>query len=300
VAGEHDETIVIPQAFLDMPRWWRDGQAWLADLPAIIHAQCRRFGLRIDGGLAHGSNAIVVPVRDRAGQELVLRLNPSGPEAAEQVAALRFWAGRGTVLLVDADPDEGVMLLERLAVGHSLSEEPVAEAIAVLGAMMRRLAVPAPSWARGTTDVARIRAAELEPRWRQLGRPFDAAFLTAALHVAPQLSVTSCAAAVNADLHSAQVLRGRREPWLVVDPVLLRGDIEYDLARVLWTRIDEMPDGTTVLRHFDTAVAEAGLDRDRARAWVLFRTVDYWLWGLRAGLTEDPLRCLRLATVFAG
>jgi hypothetical protein len=30
---------------------------------------------------------------------------------------------------------------------------------------------------------------------------------------------------------------------------------------------------------------------------VLFRAVDYWLWGLAAGLTEDPLRCRRLVSV---
>jgi hypothetical protein len=48
------------------------------------------------------------------------------------------------------------------------------------------------------------------------------------------------------------------------------------------------------------AVREARLDRDHARDWVIFRTVDYWLWGLNAGLTEDPLRCRRLVTAFVG
>ena len=94
------------------------------------------------------------------------------------------------------------------------------------------------------------------------------------------------------------MLRGRREPWLCVDPVLLRGDIEYDLARMLWTRIDEMPTDAVIVRLFETVVSEAGLGRARARDWVIFRTVDYWLWGVRAGLTEDPLRCRRLAAAF--
>jgi streptomycin 6-kinase len=96
------------------------------------------------------------------------------------------------------------------------------------------------------------------------------------------------------------VLRGHREEWLCVDPELLRGDIEYDLARVLWTRMDDMPDEAAIVGHFDTVVGEAGLARDRARGWVVFRTIDYWLWGLRIGLTEDPLRCRRLATALGG
>jgi len=86
---------------------------------------------------------------------------------------------------------------------------------------------------------------------------------------------------------------------LAVEPVLLRGDIEYDLGRVLWTRIHEMPGDTDVRRHFDSLVAVAGLDRERARDWVLFRTVDYWLWGLDHGLTTDPERCRRLVAAFA-
>lgn len=81
--------------------------------------------------------------------------------------------------------------------------------------------------------------------------------------------------------------------------MLLRGDIAYDLARALWIRMDEMPDDTAIVGHLDTLAHEAALARDRARDWVLFRTVDYWLWGLRAGLTEDPRRCHRLAVAVA-
>jgi streptomycin 6-kinase len=31
---------------------------------------------------------------------------------------------------------------------------------------------------------------------------------------------------------------------------------------------------------------------------VVLRTVDYWLWALRTGLTIDPPRCERLAAAF--
>ncbi|GAB2571747.1 hypothetical protein Aab01nite_04140 [Paractinoplanes abujensis] len=93
------------------------------------------------------------------------------------------------------------------------------------------------------------------------------------------------------------MLRGGREPWLAVDPVLMRGDPAYDLARVLWTRVDEMGDDD-ILRHFGAVVQAAGVGRDHGRDWVVYRTVDYWLWGLSAGLTEDPVRCGRLLAPF--
>jgi streptomycin 6-kinase len=130
------------------------------------------------------------------------------------------------------------------------------------------------------TALGAERSAELEREWHKLGEPFDAAIVAEAIRVAPPLSVSQFDVAVNADLHSAQVLRGEREDWLTVDPKLLRGDVEYDLGRVLWTRLDEMPTASDIVRRFDTVVAASGIARDRARDWVIFRTVDYWLWGL--------------------
>jgi streptomycin 6-kinase len=287
----------VPQSFRDMPRWWRDGSQWLDSLPGLVRAQCARWRLTVSGEAAHGSNALVIPVT-RADGVFVLRLTPPGPEVAEQVAALRFWDGRGTVRLIEADAEAGAMLLERLALGTSLRDVPVAEAMDVLGATMRRLAVPAPPEVPSTAAVVAERMTTMEPEWDRLGRPFDRAFLRGALDIGSRLSLSAADLAVDADLHSAQVLRGGREPWLVVDPVLLRGDIAFDLGRVLWTRVDEMDTPADVIRHFDAVVTAAGIPRDHGRDWVVFRTVDYWLWALTAGLTEDPRRCLRLVSAF--
>ncbi|TCC31661.1 aminoglycoside phosphotransferase family protein [Kribbella speibonae] len=284
--------IELPEEFLRMPRWWTEGADWLRELPRAVERQCRQWDLTVVGAVAHGSNAVVVPVT-RGGEEFVLRMSPPGQEVAEQTWALRWWAGRGMAHLYDADVDAGAMLLERLFT--PLTTRPVDEAVVVLGQLMRRLAVPAPADARSTAEIVTTRSAQLEPEWERLGRPFDEAILREALRVAP--TETTSTAAVNGDFHSAQVLAGIREPWLTVDPVLFQGDIEYDLGRVLWTRLDEMPN---IVEYFDSVVREAALDRDRARDWVIWRTVDYWLWGLSVGLTEDPVRCARLVTALSG
>lgn len=296
---EDGARVRLPQSFLDMPRWWSDGAEWLEDLPRAIRFQCGKWNLDIVGELAHGSNAVVIPVV-REGEAYALRMTPPDAAFADQVRALRFWDGRGTVQLIEADLSHGAMLLERLDMHSSLAGRPVDEAVAALGRMMRWLAVDAPQDVPSTAELVQARAAELEPEWHRLRRPFDNAFLAETLDIAVTLSDPSSSLAVNGDLHSGQVLRGTREPWLTVDPVLLRGDIDYDLARVLWTRLDEMADVSEIVEHFETVVEEAHLDRARARDWVVFRSVDYWLWGLNAGLTEDPLRCRRLASAFMG
>ena len=63
---------------------------------------------------------------------------------------------------------------------------------------------------------------------------------------------------------------------------MLRGEVEYDLGRVLWTRLHETPTDSDIVRQVDTVVA-AGIARDRARDGVIFRTVDFWLWGRSNG-----------------
>ncbi|MEU4237065.1 aminoglycoside phosphotransferase family protein [Actinoplanes sp. NPDC026619] len=293
--SEDGAEITVPQSFRDMPRWWRGGTDWLDELPGRARTYGERWHLTITGEMTHGSNAAIIPVT-RAGERLVLRLEPPSPAVAAHAEALRFWNGRGTVQLIDADVNGGAMLLEQL--GASLHTLPVTEAIPILGRMMRRLAIKAPQQAPNTADVIAKRLPTLPTEWERHGRPFPETTLHRALKAGASLARTESQLAVNGDLHSAQILRGTREPWLTVDPVLMRGDIDYDLARLLWTRIDEMPAPTDILQNFESAVAAAELTRDQARDCLIYRTTDYWLWSLTAGLTEDPQRCQRLLTPF--
>lgn len=290
----HVSESIVPQSFRDEPRWWSDGTAWLDSLPDRIRRQCEVWQLEADGKPWHGSNALVLPVR-RNGQPYVLRLAPPDERTRGELAALDFWNGRGTVLQYDADPAAGASLLERLDGDATLQQIDLEPAAEVLGEMMRRLAVPiGDQHVPSTGEMVTSRLAELERDWRGAGEPFHRSVLESARSAGESLMGIRDAVAVNGDLHHDQVLRGDREPWLVVDPILLQGDIAYDLARCLWWRLDEMADNRTIRDQLARIARAAGVDHDHALAAVIFRTVDYGLWGLRDGLTEDPVRCGRL------
>ncbi|GAA1998687.1 aminoglycoside phosphotransferase family protein [Microbacterium pumilum] len=292
--------ITVPQSFRRMPRWWHDatGSEWLEALPERVDVQCRDWGLRVDGAVMHGSNALVVPV-DRDGEPLILRLAPPGDDVAAEAAALRVWDGRGTVRLFDVDAENGAMLLERLDGGRSLAGEPLERAIVVLAQLAISLAVAVPTTVRGTDQVATEHLESFERDWAALDRPLARRQLDAAMRCAEDRAHERPESlAVNGDLHFDQVLGGTRAPWIVVDPVLLRGDTEYDLGRILWSRLDEIADDAEVLRLFDIFTGEANIPPERARQWVIIRSTSYLLWGLSHHLTEDPPRCQRLLDIF--
>jgi streptomycin 6-kinase len=293
-------SLTIPESFRAMPRWWHDdaGRAWLDDLPALVAERCGAWDAVVDGEPWHGSNALVLPVR-RGAERLALRLAPPGDDVSAEVLALRLWDGRGTVRLVDADLEARATLLERLDGSRTLADEPLDVALSVLGRLMRTLAVPAPDDVPSTADVAADRRDGLEDRWRAVGQPTPRRQLDHVLACAADCATSPAGdRAADGDLHFGQVLAGERAPWLVVDPVLLRGDREYDLARVLWSRLDELPDDADVRRAFRTVVAAAEVPADRAARWVVLRAASYLVWGLERGLTIDPPRCRRLLDLF--
>jgi streptomycin 6-kinase len=94
---------------------------------------------------------------------------------------------------------------------------------------------------------------------------------------------------IHGDLHYDNVLAGRREPWLVIDPKPMAGDPHYEVAPLLWNRWGEVVGSATVRdavrRRFHTVVDAAGLDEDRARDWVVVRELHNVLWTIEDART---------------
>ena len=291
----------IPEAFIasTVAREGPAGAAWLTALPGRIRELCRRWGLAVDGPLLHGYVAVVLPVR-RRNVPLMLKVSWIDRSSEHEILALRAWAGRGAVRLVDADEVAGAMLLERLEAEHSLARAPLAEAVPVAGGLLRRLAIPAPGGLRRVSDELEEIRGGLEARWQAVGRPFSRALLERAGDVPSPRGDAAPLLLVNQDLHYGNVLRGDREPWLVIDPKPLAGDPEFGVAPLLWNRLDRSTAAADVRGRLEALVDTAGLDPERAHRWSLLRVVDYWLWALEEGFTEDPERCRWLVGALGG
>ncbi len=293
--------ITVPQGLRDSPTFWHDaaGHEWLDRLPALVDQTCRAWELQVEGPPRHGSHALVVPVRTAHGPA-ALRLSVPSRRAAGELRALRFWSGTRVVGLVRATDDGAAVLLQRLDADRPLSGQPTDEVAEVLGGLVADLAaMPPPSDVASTGGEAADLVEHGQSRWEALGRPFALAALDRALELAAGLTTDDPGLAVDGDLHAGQVLPDAGGAWRVVDPLLMRGDPTYDLARAVWTTADRLPDQDAIRRFADRLMGATGLDRSRARAWLEVRTVAYWLWCLEAGLTEDPSRCARVASALA-
>lgn len=289
--------VTVPKAFATaiIARTGEGGRQWIESLPQRVNEMCDLWHLEIASPAMHGEWAVVFEVHN-ANTPAVLKLTWPGVEGmlTREVETLSLWAGRGAVRLLQADIERQALLLERLDATTTLEDVRVGEALSIAGHLLRRLALPAPADLPSLKAVAHQIAATLPERWEQQGHPMPRRVIDKAGDLIHALIPSTGNHIVNWDLQYANVLRAEREPWLVIDPQVLAGDVEYGIAQLLWWRLEDIEAQGGVSRALDTLVTSAELDSERAHAWAYVRTVDYWLSGLDAGLTIDPPRCQRV------
>lgn len=287
--------IEVPEQFAveTIAREGAEGRRWIEALPSSVDGICDRWGLRPDGAVMHGYLAVVVPVR-RGQERLALKVGWIDDENRHEALALSTWDGRGAVRLIEADPATGALLLERLDPATPLGSLPEDEAVAVAAELLRRSAVPAPGGIPTLEELARRWHGDFVERWLRFDRKLPRRIVDAARGACAQLGPTSGRLLANRDLHYWNVLRGEREPWLVIDPKPLAGDAEIAVAPLIWSRFD-----ADVHRRFRAIVDGAGLDPERARGWAIAYAVADRFWALSMGFVEGADRCAFIASTLA-
>jgi streptomycin 6-kinase len=276
--------IKVPEQFAadTIAREGAAGREWIEALPSTIADLCKNWGLDVLGEPMHGYLGIVVPALRRE-EPCVLKVSWIYEGNEHEALALSVWDGDGAVRLLQYDEERGALLLERL-------DESV-----TLGSLAMGVSGPPP-----IRDIALRWQSEFKDRWQRFDGELPQRTIEAAVDACLQLGPSSAGHLVNEDLHYDNVLRGAREPWLVIDPKPVVGDLEFAVAPLLWSRLD-LADGTKeVGRRLDVLVDVASLDASRAAGWALARAVDFRLWGLSLGFTEGAERCALIAASLLG
>jgi streptomycin 6-kinase len=209
----------------------------------------------------------------RDGRPVVLKLQFPHREAEHEAAALAEWGGAGAVRLLPHGPDRHALLLERCLPGTPLFALGQDAALHVLVGLLPRLWRPANRPFTPLAEEAAHWAETLPVRCERAGRPNERELLDAALAAIGEVAPTQGEQVlVHQDLHTGNVLRAEREPWLAIDPKPLTGEREFALAPIV--RGTELGHGHDHVSHrLDRLSGELRLDRERARCWAFVQTL---------------------------
>lgn len=247
------------------------GRAWVESLPDLIDQSLGRWRCTPVEPITRGGVGVVLPVKRDDGVSAVLKISFPHPGNRHEAQAFAAWGGRGAVLLYERDDAHFAMLLEQ-AEWETLDDlGDVYQATEVMGRLARRLAVPAPADLPRLADRADEWGHTLREDADMLGHPLSSRALGAALATVGELGRRQPETMVHGDFHFGNVVRAHREPWLVIDPKGLVGDLASDSFRVLVR-------GHVSLRAADNLEAEllrrltifadaAEIERERAIRW---------------------------------
>lgn len=282
--------LTIPTRLAEACRQTPERTAWLQRLPAAVRELEERWQISLGRPVEAASAAWVAPAARDDGGPAVLKLSMPHYEGRHELHGLRFWSGDPAVRLLEADEERNAMLLERCEPGTPLRELPEADQDAVIAGLLRRV------WRTPDPPQPFRPLSEMTARWCEEARAGadgwpDRELAREGLRLFEELPASAPRETLLAtDLHAGNVLRARREPWLVIDPKPFVGDPAYDATQHLLNcpgRMRSDPDGT--IHRFAGLL---GVDRRRVRLWTFARAAVEWGRGGDEGLWTGIARSL--------
>ncbi len=251
-------------------------------LPDLIASCERRYSLAVGPHFEDLSYNYVAPARGGDGTEIVLKLGVPRAELVTEAAALQHYSGQGSVRLLDAAPEEGILLIERLKPGVMLSglwPEQDEQATRIAADVMRQL------WHPVTADHT---FATVQDWFKGFGRlrkefnggsgPFPARLVDQGegLYDDLQNSMEDLQL-LHGDLHHFNILSATRRPWLAIDPKGVVGEAAYDTGALLRNPVPHIfnhPNLSRLLERRMAILAESlELDRERIAGWGMAQAV---------------------------
>jgi streptomycin 6-kinase len=258
------------------------GREWLDNLPSLIGNLAQRWSLDILAPFEPLSYNYVAPAMCADGTEVVLKVGVINRELLTEIEALRLYDGRGSVQLLETDPQQGAFLLERLKPGTQLAtlveaddEQATSIAVGIMRQLWRPLPPehPFPTVTRWTAGLGRLRqrfGGGTGPFPRHLVEMAESLFA----ELIPSMEETVL---LHADLHHFNILAAEREPWLALDPKGVAGEPAYEVGALLrnpWPAIVSMPHVDRILaRRADQLIETLGFDRKRILGWGVAQAV---------------------------
>ena len=262
-----------------------DSERWLAALPDLLAEAARRWDLTLGAPFLLSYNYVCAATR-ADGTPAVLKIGVPNPELTSEINALRIYAGQGACRLLEADAEEGMLLLERLRPGRMLvTLKDNDQATEIAAQVMHNIHRPAPQQdgflsLRGWFDELQ----KLRPRFGGGTGPFpEKSFAIAEALIRDLFAEDRPQVLLHGDFHHFNILSSERG-WLVIDPKGVVGPAEYEVGPLLINPYNVTLAETEAIQRTQRRIAilaeRLGFDRQRLRAWAICHSVLSAFWDM--------------------
>lgn len=286
------------------------GEAWLANLDAMIAELEAEWQISVGEALPGGSRAFVACADGPHGEPYALKIDPPedmGGEFFRGMAALRMADGRGCAKVYAFDPKRRACLLERLGKPINQMGFSVREQIGILCSVLQQtwqIPVQGEELLRGEASIAWFRDF-LGETWEQLGRPCPKAVIDYALsclRAREEALDPSAFAWVHGDAHGGNALAtGAGDGCKLIDPDGLFCERAYDLGVLMREWMEEYegdPVGKARQRCRELC-ARTGVPERGIWEWGVVQTVSTAFVFLQIGQEEAGRRMLEVAACWS-
>ena len=269
-------TLDLPPAFVNnvTTAFGDSGRRYLAALPHLLAETARRWNLTPGEPFLLSYNYVCAVTR-ADDTPAVLKIGVPNVELTSEIKALRVYAGQGACRLLEADADQGLLLLERLQPGTMLATlKDDDRATEIAAEVMQAIQRPVPE-RNGFLSLCGWfdELKGLRPRFGGGTGPFPEKTVEIVEGLVRELFAEDRPQVLlHGDFHHFNILLSERG-WLVIDPKGVAGPVEYEVGPLLLNPWGEMPDETQAIRRTQRRIAilaeRLGFDRQRLWAWAV-------------------------------
>ncbi|MBE3040238.1 MAG: phosphotransferase [Chloroflexi bacterium] len=266
----------LPPAFVNnvTAAFGDPGLRYLAALPDLLAEAAHRWDLTPGKPFLLSYNYVCAVTR-ADGTPAVLKIGVPNRELTSEIKTLRVYAGQGACRLLEADADQGLLLLERLQPGTMLATlKDDDRATEIAAEVMQAIQRPVPKGdgflsLREWFDELK----NLRPRFGGGTGPFPEKTVEIVEGLVRELFAEDRPQVLlHGDFHHFNILLSERG-WLVIDPKGVAGPAEYEIGPLLLNPWGEMPDETEAIQRTQRRIAilaeRLGFDRQRLWAWAI-------------------------------
>jgi len=266
-----------------------EGRLWLERLPLLIAACLKKWNLTLIGPVENLSYNYVANVIDMKKRPAILKIGIPGAEFNDEMKAVQMYGGSGCAKLIKADPESGMMLLERLTPGYMLSDladekQVIDHYIEVWKALRRPL--PLGEQTPSITDWADA-LDKYQKAYPQGNGQIPIEHIDLSRTYFKEVVETSGGSELlHGDLHHENILYDDDKGWMAIDPKGIAGDPYFDCTSFMINHLYDKDNPKELLRFRVERLCE-GLSFDRRRflkASVTMSTI-YACWSVEA---HDP------------